>query len=262
MNSSTSISLQSLLADLNALLRPEQFRDYCPNGLQIQGRDSVSKIITGVTACQDLIDVAIEKGADAILVHHGYFWRGEDEALTGIKRRRIQALLNADISLIAYHLPLDAHAEMGNNEQLGRVLGLTNTGDLGKQNNHPIGLVGEPETPLGADELGALIAQKLGRTALHIQPTDAALAAEPISSIAWCTGAAQNYIDKAIAAGAQAYISGEISEPTVHLAREGGIHFFAAGHHATERYGVQALGSYLVETYGLDVEFVDIDNPV
>jgi dinuclear metal center YbgI/SA1388 family protein len=250
-------SLDELMVVLTRELKPEQFKDYCPNGLQVQGRAQVERLISGVTACQALIDAAIEHKADAILVHHGYFWRGEDAVLTGIKRRRIKTLMEHDISLIAYHLPLDAHAELGNNVQLAKVLGLTPGAPLTRQNNHDMGLLAQMPTPVSGADFAALLAERLQREPLHIAGTDT-----PIQSVAWCTGAAQGYLEQAIAAGADAYISGEISEQTVHMARENGVHYFAAGHHATERYGVQALGNWLAQRFDLQHQFIDIDNPV
>lgn len=251
------VSLKALERELKQVLHPEQFKDYCPNGLQVEGRDSVVKLVSGVTACQALIDAAIEADADAILVHHGYFWRGEDQSLTGIKKSRIEALLRHNISLFAYHLPLDAHAEFGNNVQLASVLELSIEGELGKQNNHPIGLTGSPGEGTTFESFGAHIAEKLGREPLAIEGGSGS-----IRSVAWCTGAAQSYIELAVAAGVDAYVTGEVSEPTVHIARESGLHFFSAGHHATERYGVQALGAYLAEKFELEHQFIDIDNPV
>jgi len=251
------VSLKELELELKKVLRPEQFKDYCPNGLQVEGRKEISKLVTGVTACQELITAAAEAGADALLVHHGYFWRGEDQSISGIKKVRIEALLKHELSLLAYHLPLDAHQEFGNNVQLGKVLGIEINGELGKQNNHPIGLTGTIDQGTDFETLKALIADKLDRQPLAIEGKS-----KTIKSVAWCTGAAQNYIELAVAAGADAYITGEVSEPTVHIARESGIHFFSAGHHATERYGVQAMGSYLASKFNLDHQFIDIDNPV
>jgi len=251
------VSLKELELELKKVLRPEQFKDYCPNGLQVEGRKEISKLVTGVTACQELIIAAAEAGADALLVHHGYFWRGEDQSISGIKKVRIEALLKHELSLLAYHLPLDVHQEFGNNVQLGKVLGIEINGELGKQNNHPIGLTGTIDQGTDFETLKALIADKLDRQPLAIEGKS-----KTIKSIAWCTGAAQNYIELAVAAGADAYITGEVSEPTVHIARESGIHFFSAGHHATERYGVQAMGSYLASKFNLDHQFIDIDNPV
>ena len=251
------VSLKELELELKEVLRPEQFKDYCPNGLQVEGRKEISKLVTGVTACQELITAAVEAGADALLVHHGYFWRGEDQSISGIKKTRIEALLKHDLSLFAYHLPLDVHREFGNNVQLAKVLGIEIDGELGKQNNHPIGLVGTISEDTNFESLKSLIADKLDRLPLAIEGNS-----RPIRSIAWCTGAAQNYIELAVAAGVDAYITGEVSEPTVHIARESGIHFFSAGHHATERYGVQAIGGYLASKFGIDHQFIDIDNPV
>ncbi|MDP1930008.1 MAG: Nif3-like dinuclear metal center hexameric protein [Gammaproteobacteria bacterium] len=251
------VTLDEVLKELKTLLRPEQFNDYCPNGLQVEGRSSVRRIVSGVTASQALIDRAIAAEADLILVHHGYFWRGEDAAVTGIKKSRIHSLLTHDISLLAYHLPLDAHAELGNNAQLGKLLGFSTTGDIGKQNNHSIGLTGEVAEPCSGVQLAMLLESKLGRAPLHIAASD-----REIGTVAWCTGGAQNYIELAVKAGVDAYITGEISEQTVHIARETGIHFFAAGHHATERYGVQAVAAHLATRFGLEHQFIDIDNPV
>ncbi len=252
-----SVTLDEVLKELKTLLRPEQFNDYCPNGLQVEGRRSVSKVVSGVTACQALIDRAIAAEADMLLVHHGYFWRGEDAAVTGIKKLRIQSLLAHNISLLAYHLPLDVHAELGNNAQLGKLLGFNTTGDIGKQNNHSLGLTGTVTEVCSGTQLAALIESRLGRAPLHIMGSD-----RPIKTVAWCTGGAQNYIELAVRVGVDAYITGEVSEQTVHIARESGIHFYAAGHHATERYGVQAVAAHLVAKFGIEHQFIDIDNPV
>jgi len=248
------VSLTSLLEFTNETLRPEQFEDYCPNGLQVEGRSEVRKIVSGVTACQALLDQAINVGADLILVHHGYFWRGDNPCLTGIHRARIKRLLEADVNLMAYHLPLDAHPDLGNNAVLAEVLDLIPQKRL---NNKGIGNIGRLKQPMKAVEFAAFISDRLGRVPLHIV-ADKGI----VETIAWCTGAAQGYIDKAVEAGVDAYLSGEISEQTVHIAREEGIHYFAAGHHATERYGVQALGEYIAGHFGLEHVFIDIDNPV
>lgn len=256
----TQIHLRDLTAWIDATLQPGQFRDYCPNGLQVQGREHVRYIIAGVTASQALIDSAVEKGADAILVHHGWFWKNEDPCIRGPKRARLAALLRHDISLLAYHLPLDAHPTLGNNAQLARVLDLQP--DLDEQGAPrrcgPDDLVwlGRPATTRTLSELGESIGRALDRTPLVIGESD-----QPIRRIAWCTGAAQGMMDAAVAAGADAYLSGEISEPTAHLARETGTAFIGAGHHATERYGVQALGAAIAGQFGIRCEFIDIDNP-
>lgn len=241
---------------LAELLQVERFDDYAPNGLQLEGSSTVNKIVGGVTACQALVDAAVVKGADALLVHHGYFWRGEDPCVVGIKQRRLKALLDADINLLAYHLPLDAHPQLGNNTCLGTLLGLEARGGFGGGPGPDIGQYGELPSPMSGEAFAALLGKKLAREPLHIPGSN-----EPIRRIAWCTGAAQGYIEEAAALGVDAYLTGEVSEQTVHLAREVGIHFFAAGHHATERYGVQALGAHLAERHGLEFEFVDIENP-
>lgn len=249
--------LDTLVATLDTLLDSARFDDYCPNGLQIQGRAEVHTLVTGVTACEALIDAALEREADALLVHHGYFWRGEPATLTGMRRRRIGKLLAADLSLLAYHLPLDAHPELGNNAQLARRLGLVATGVL---NADGVGSVGRLDASLTGAELGKRIERALGRAPLHVPGPDGAAGA--IESVAWCTGGAQGLIDRAADLGVDAYITGEASEPTVHVARERGLHFFAAGHHATERFGVQAVGDHVAAELGLRHEFVDVDNPV
>ncbi len=251
------VALRTLVAECNRLLRPDDFRDYCPNGLQIEGGALVSKIVTGVTASQALIDAAIAAGAEAILVHHGYFWQGEAPEISGMKKRRIKTLLENDISLLAYHLPLDAHPELGNNAQLAMQLGFSIQEDLFPKHKSKVGVVGELLEPCDAATLAERLQQRLQRSPLHI-----AGKASVIRSIAWCTGSAQHYIEAAQALGVDAYLSGEVSEQTVHYARETGIHYFAAGHHATERYGVQALGTYLAEHFSIAHQFIDIDNPV
>lgn len=250
-------TLREILSLLEATLEPARFQDYCPNGLQVEGRQHVRRVVTGVTASAALIDAAIARQADVLLVHHGYFWKGEDPRITGMKRTRLNKLLAHDISLVAYHLPLDAHPEFGNNIQLARQLGLTPDGPLEPGNSKGIGNTATLAQPVGVDDFAVHLERMLGRT-----PQVIAGGPAQIRRIGWCTGAAQGYIDKAIALGLDAFLSGEISEPTVHAAREAGIHYFACGHHATERYGVRALGDYLQRTLGVAVEFVDIDNPV
>ncbi|MDO9475150.1 MAG: Nif3-like dinuclear metal center hexameric protein [Pseudohongiella sp.] len=251
------IELRELIIEINRLLKPDQFNDYCPNGLQVEGKKVIRHLVSGVTASQRLLDAAVEQDADAILVHHGYFWRGEDAVITGLKRKRIKTLMDNDISLLAYHLPLDAHAEFGNNVQLAHVLGLVPSGELLKQNNQVMGLIADlPEALTGA-ELANRISTALSRNAMHIDAEN-----RLIRRVAWCTGAAQQYIEQAAKLGIDAYISGEISEPTVHVAQEHGMHYFAAGHHATERYGVKALGEFLAQRFGIRHTFIDIPNPV
>lgn len=253
------MKLTDLTNYLNQLLKPEQFTDYCPNGLQVEGRAEIQHIVTGVTASYDLLEAALAVNADAILVHHGYFWRGESAVITGIKKRRIQFLLQHDISLIAYHLPLDAHAEFGNNVMLAKQLGLTVTGWTGPKNKNESNmlLLAELSAPLLLKEFAQILDIKLNRAPQVIGDLT-----QVVQKVALCTGAAQGYIEQAVDAGVDVYISGEISEPTVHIARETGVSYIAAGHHATERYGVQALGAHLAEKFGLTHTFIDCDNPV
>lgn len=249
-----------LVLTLAELLNVQQFDDYCPNGLQVEGQTEISKIIGGVTASQALVDAAVAQEADAILVHHGYFWKGENPCVAGMKRARLKALLDGDINLLAYHLPLDAHPELGNNAQLAKLLGLKTMGSFGRGimgNGPDIGLFGAIEKPCTAEALGQHLEEKLGRTPTHISGGDG-----EIHTIAWCTGAAQGFLEQGAALGVDAFISGEISEQTVHEARELGIHYFSAGHHATERGGVMALGAFIAEHYSVDFEFIDIENPV
>tara|TARA_R110002167_G_scaffold84867_2_gene230463 strand:+ start:2818 stop:3621 length:804 start_codon:yes stop_codon:yes gene_type:complete len=254
---SAAVSLKQLVETLQQWLTPEQISDYCPNGLQVEGRAEVRRIVTGVTASQALLDAAVLAKADAILVHHGYFWRGEDPCIRGMKKRRLQTLLSNDISLIVYHLPLDIHPQMGNNVQLAKQLGLQIEGGLELNSRNPIGLWGRLETPLSAAELSALIGRVLGRQPLHIEGHS-----ERIETLGWCTGGAQSYIEHAIERGLDAFISGEISEQTVYSARESGVHYYAAGHHATERFGVQALGERLAAELNIEHCYIELDNPV
>lgn len=254
MSARVTIGRAELQAYLDTLLGCASFKDYCPNGLQVEGRERVAHVVCGVTASQALIEFAAAAQADAILVHHGWFWRGEDGRVTGFRKRRMASLLQHDISLFAYHLPLDAHAEFGNNVQLARVLGWEVEGRCGERE---LVCVGRPEHPLTAGQLARSVAARLGR-----EPQLIGDPARPIARVAWCTGAAQGAFEEAILAGADLYLSGEISEPTVHLARETGVAYLAAGHHATERYGVKALGEHLAGHFGITVSFADLDNPV
>ena len=237
-----------------SLLDVSRFRDYCPNGVQVEGRAEVRRIASGVTASQRLLEAATAWGADAILVHHGYFWRNEDAAITGIKKQRIAHLLQHDISLLAYHLPLDAHIELGNNAQLGQRLGFVQQGRFGEQG---IACYGELASAQTLSQLCKTISDSLQREPQVIGQSDRA-----IRRIAWCTGAAQGYFEEAVALGADAFLTGEISEQNVHVAHETGVVFIAAGHHATERYGVQALGAHLATQFGIEHRFFDMDNPV
>ena len=245
-----------LLLAFDTLLQPERFRDYGPNGLQVEGRPEVRRIVSGVTASLALIDAAIEAGADAIFVHHGLFWRGQDGRVTGWMKQRLARLLAHDINLYAYHLPLDAHPELGNNAQLGRVLGLHTTGRFGEQD---LGFLGEASGGAVFADAGALAAhveRALGRPVVCVEGGHG-----PIGRVAWCTGGAQGYFEAAIAAGAQAFLTGEISEPQAHYARECGVSFLACGHHATERYGAPAVAARVAAQLGLEHRFIDIPNP-
>lgn len=243
---------------LTELLKPAQVKDFCPNGLQVQGNHEVNNIVTGVTATEALIDEAIARKADTILVHHGYFWKSENQTITGMKFNRIKKLLENNINLFAYHLPLDIHPELGNNAQLAKLLGIKTTGPLELGNPLSVAVQGELAFNIDGESFSQLISQKLDRQCLHIAPPSN----KPIKTVAWCTGGGQGYIDLAAEQGVDAFISGEASEQTTHTAREMGIHFFAAGHHATERYGAKALGEHIARELGLNAEFVDIDNPV
>lgn len=239
---------------LDGLLEAPRFRDYCPNGLQVEGRAETKRILCGTTASQALIDAAIERQADAILVHHGWFWKGEDGRVTGFRKQRMAALIKHDINLFAYHLPLDAHPVLGNNAQLAAKFGWKIDGNFGEQG---IGFIGTPASPISAEHL----AQQVG-TVLNRAPQLLGDGQRQIRRVAWCSGGAQGYFEEAIAAGADLFLSGEVSEQTYHLAMETGIPYIAAGHHATERYGVQALGRHLAETHGLECEYLELDNPV
>ncbi len=249
-------NLADLLAYTDDLLEAHRFKDYCPNGLQIEGKPVIRKLVSGVTASLALIEAAITAQADALLVHHGYFWRNEAPCLVGIKRQRVMHLLAQQINLIAYHLPLDAHPVYGNNAQLAEVLGFVVDGRFGP-NDPAIGMHGHLQRPMQAADLAQQIGRQLNRVPMHIGENT-----KTINTIAWCSGAAQDYLHAAIDMGVDAFLTGEISEWCVHAARESGVHFFAAGHHATERYGISALGKHLAQHVGIEHEFIDVDNPV
>ena len=247
---------QELLRAFDELLQPERFKDYGPNGLQVEGKAEVRRLVSGVTASQALIDAAVQAGADAVFVHHGLFWRGQDGRITGWMKRRLARLLEHDINLYAYHLPLDAHPELGNNAQLAERLGLRATARFGEQD---LGFLGETADGQGFANTAAMAAhveQALGRRATVVEG-----GAGPVTRIAWCTGGAQGFFEAAIAAGAQAFLTGEISEPQAHYARECGVSFLACGHHATERYGAPAVAAQVATRLGVEHRFIDIDNP-
>ena len=251
-----SITRLELQNYLDGMLRVSEISDYCPNGLQVEGTHKIEKIVTGVTASQALVNAAIEANADALIVHHGYFWKGEPQAVTGMKKRRLSALLANDLNLFAYHLPLDVHPEFGNNRQLASLLDVQNVSAV--SGVKPVGVVmqGNLEEAIEGVALQDKLQQLLGRDVLIEGPVS-----KPITTLAWCTGGGQGFIEQAVELGVDAFITGEVSEQTVHTAREMGITFFAAGHHATERYGVKSLGEHIEQQFDLPVEFIDIDNP-
>ncbi len=246
--------LNELRDYIESELAVSQFRDYCPNGVQVEGRGEVQRIATAVTASQAVLEAAAAWGADAILVHHGYFWRSEEAAITGIKKRRIAHLLKHDISLLAYHLPLDAHPELGNNVQLGERLGFIEQGRFGEQDIAMYGALAQPQTLQQLTQHIQHTLQRAPQVIGHANPD--------ITRVAWCSGAAQGYFEQAVALGVDVFLTGEISEQNVHVAQETGVAFIAAGHHATERYGIQALGERLVAHFGLEHRFFDQDIPV
>lgn len=268
MTTSTLISPSDLEKHINTLLNATAFNDYCPNGLQVDGGQAIHKIITGVTACEALIDKAIEQNAQAILVHHGYFWKGEPAPLTGMKGNRVRKLMQHGISLLAYHLPLDSHPTLGNNAQLAKALGLTLSAPLYPEEKNPVGNIAILETPISALTLYQRIITALQREPLYISntyndkgeslPTDTKL----YHKIGICAGGAEDMIEQAFSQGCDAYISGEISERTTHIVRELGIDYFSAGHHATEKGGIMALGEELKDSLKLDISFIDIKNLV
>jgi dinuclear metal center YbgI/SA1388 family protein len=239
------------------LLNCAQFKDYAPNGLQVEGKDQIKMICTAVTASESVITEAIAQRADALLVHHGYFWRGEEAVITGMKRQRVAKLLNHNINMLAYHLPLDCHLELGNNTNLGKLLSIEAPVSYQVQGVENLLWSGKLSKPMNGEQFSVFIEEKLKRAPLHLGDP-----LKLIHSIAWCTGAAQDYIEEAYHLGVDAYLSGEVSERTFYQAQELGIQYFACGHHATERYGIQALGSHLANQFGLQHCFIDSDNPV
>lgn len=255
-----TITRQDLLQAFDTLLQPERFKDYGPNGLQVEGRAQIRKIVSGVTASRALIEAAIAAQADAIFVHHGLFWRGWDGRnngpIVGWMKQRLALLLAHDINLFAYHLPLDAHPELGNNAQLAVQLGLTATARFGEQDLGFIGASADGGSFADVAALAEHVQNVLNRPVVHVGQAHSA-----IKKIAWCTGGAQGYFEAAIAAGADAFITGEISEPQAHYARELGVAFIACGHHASERYGAPAVAGHVAAQLRLDHQFIDIDNP-
>lgn len=248
------VKINELTHYTQQLMQVTRFKDYCPNGLQVEGRDEINKIVTGVTASMALLEAAHKVGADLVLVHHGYFWRNEAPEIVGIKQRRIKFLLTHGINLMAYHLPLDAHEVLGNNVQLGNLLGFKAQNYIGSEN---LIAYAELETEMSLSQVVSLLELRLDRQVIAIGELE-----RMVKKVAWCTGAAQGYMEQAIALGVDLYISGEISEQTTHQSLESGVAYICAGHHATERYGIQALGSHLAEKFNLAHEFIDIHNPV
>jgi dinuclear metal center YbgI/SA1388 family protein len=255
-HSSAMPTAQQFLQAFDLLLQPEKFKDYGPNGLQVEGKEQVARIVSGVTASRALIEAAVQARADAIFVHHGLFWRGQDGRVAGWMKQRLALLLKHDINLFAYHLPLDAHPELGNNAQLGIKLGLAAAARFGDQDLGFLGQRSDGGAFCDAQELATHVERSLGR-----RPTWVEAAKRPIRQIAWCTGGAQGYFEAAIAAGADAFITGEISEPQAHYARECGVAFLACGHHASERYGAPAVAGHVAARLGAEHRFIDIDNP-
>ena len=253
---SHSVTRQMLLAACDDLLQPQRFKDYGPNGLQVEGGDHIAHIVSGVTASRALIEAAIDVKADAVLVHHGLFWRGQDGTVTGWMKQRLQLLLAHDINLLAYHLPLDAHVQLGNNAQLGLRLGLVADRNFGEQDLGLSGMRADGQTFASVEALAHTVANALGRAPVVVSGDG-----RQIRRVAWCTGGAQSYFEAAIADGADAFITGEISEPQAHLARETGIAFLACGHHATERYGAPAVAAHVAAQLGVTHQFIEIDNP-
>lgn len=251
------IKIETLVNYCDTLLNAPAFKDYAPNGLQVQGKADIQVLVSGVTACQALIDKAIELNADALLVHHGYFWKNEPAPIVGMKGERITKLIKHDMNLVAYHLPLDAHTKLGNNAQLGKLLGVTDVSVIGQGGAEGLLFTGKLPKPVTAQVFADTLNQVLNRAPTVITPSDN----HTIERIAWCSGGAQGFFDQAVTVGVDAYISGEISEPNAHIARESNVAYFAIGHHASERYGVAALGAHLAEHFGLIHHFIDIDNP-
>ena len=251
------VNRSDIISFINNYLAVAEFSDYCPNGLQVEGVQNIRRIITGVTACQALLDVAVAKQADLIVVHHGYFWKGDDSVVTGMLRKRLSTLLQHNINLAAYHLPLDVHPVIGNNALLAKQLNCVKESTVTAAGVPGLLNLGRLVTPMQAGDFKRHIANSLGRVPLHVGSED-----DTIETVAWCTGAAQDCLSLAAANAVDAFVTGEVSERTVHMARECGVHFFAAGHHATEKAGVKALGELLAEEFQLECEFIDIPNPV
>ncbi len=272
--------INKIVSFVDDLLNAATCKDYCPNGLQVQGKAEVSKIISGVTASEALIRQAIDEGGDAILAHHGYFWRNEDQRIVGMKRKRLELLLGAKLNLIVYHLPLDIHNQLGNNAYLGTILGVDTTSKEVEilDQASKLGFVAELEKSMSCEELSKLLEDKLGRKPLHISYDDKQAGGarkqtggaqlrpyngnKKIKRIAWCSGAAQGYIQQAKNKDVDCYLSGEVSESTFHFVQEQKIHYYAIGHHYSETGGVQLLGNRLAEEFSIAHKFIDVPNPI
>ena len=249
--------LQDIIQWCDQTLKSPEFKDYAPNGLQIEGKTEVRKILAAVTASQDAIDAAIRENADLLLVHHGYFWKGEAYPITGMRGKRIKSLIQHDISLLAYHLPLDSHPSLGNNAAIADLLKLELIEALDPSERHPIGNIGYLNQPMPVEEFKKFVSEKLKFDAIHL-PADKTM----IEKVGFCTGGAQDFIVKAAEQGCDAYISGEVSERTFYEAKELGVHYFACGHHATERYGVQRLGQAISEQFDIEYVYFELNNPI
>ena len=250
--------LQEIIQWCDHTLKSSEFKDYAPNGLQIEGKTEVNKILCAVTASQDAIDAAIAQKADLLLVHHGYFWKGEAYPITGMRGKRIKALIQNDISLVGYHLPLDSHPTLGNNAAIADILDLENIEPLDPSERHPIGNIGYLKNAMSPEDFKTLVTNKLGFNAIHLPANDQPL----IQKVGFCTGGAQDYISKAADMGCDAYISGEVSERTFYEAKELNVHYFACGHHATERYGVQRLAQAISEQFNIEYSYFELNNPI
>ena len=250
-------TLADIIQWCDSTLKSHEFKDYAPNGLQIEGKTEVNKIVCAVTASQTAIDAAIAQGADLLLVHHGYFWKGEAYPITGMRGKRIKSLIQQDISLVGYHLPLDSHPTLGNNAAIADLLELQNIEALDPTERHPIGNIGYLKSAMSPEAFKAFVSERLGFDAIHL-PCDKST----IQKVGFCTGAAQDFISKAAEQGCDAFISGEVSERTYYEAKELDVHYYACGHHATERYGVQRLAKAISEQFNIEYSYFELNNPI
>ena len=249
--------LKEIIQWCDETLNTHEFKDYAPNGLQIEGRSDVQKILCAVTASQEAIEAAIAQNADILLVHHGYFWKGEPYPITGMRGKRIKSLIQHDISLVGYHLPLDSHPTLGNNAAIAECLALENLQALDPSERHPIGNIGFLKHAMSATEFRDYLTARLGFNTIHL-PAEK----NQIQKVGFCTGAAQDFIGKAAEQGCDAFISGEVSERTYYEAKELDVHYYACGHHATERYGVQRLAKAISEQFNIEYSYFELNNPI